>query len=146
MPLDSVPDSLVQKVRNELKPEVKFLIARKTLAIKILDSDPRLAKLKDYATGNFAILLSNKDPTELNRIIVANKKKLGAKPNQVSPIRHKHRERRDINSARTGSNRHEDCRNRRKDREGKGSHIKVKGSGKEGREDKHRNIKGPQDA
>ncbi len=85
MPLDSVPDSLVQKVRNELKPEVKFLIARKTLTMKILDSDPRFAKLKDYATGNFAIILSNKDPTELNKVIVANKMKLGAKPNQVSP-------------------------------------------------------------
>lgn len=85
MPLDSVPDSLVQKVRNSLKPDVKFLIARKTLTTKILDSDPRLAKLKEYATGNFAILLSNKDPTELNKIIVANRKKLGAKPNQVSP-------------------------------------------------------------
>ncbi len=85
MPLDSVPDSLVQKVRNSLKPEVKFVIARKTLAMKILDSDPRLAKLKEYATGNFAILLSNKDPTELNKLIVANKKRLGAKPNQVAP-------------------------------------------------------------
>lgn len=85
MPLDSVPDSLVQKVRNSLKPDVRFVIARKTLAMKILDSDPRLARLKDYAVGNFAILLSNKDPTELNRLIVANKKRLGAKPNQVSP-------------------------------------------------------------
>ena len=75
----------MQKVRNALKPDVKFIVARKTLAIKILDSDPRLAKLKEYATGNFAILLSNKDPTELNRLIVTNRKRLGAKPNQVAP-------------------------------------------------------------
>ncbi len=85
MPLESVPDSLVQKVRNSLKPETKFVILRKTLALRMLESDPRLQKLKDYAKGNFAIILSNKDPTELNKIIVTNRKKLGAKPNQVSP-------------------------------------------------------------
>ncbi len=85
MPLGSVPDSLVQKVRNELKPDVKFVIARKNLALKILESDPKFAKLMPYATGNFAILLSNKDPTDLNKLIIANKKKLGAKPNQISP-------------------------------------------------------------
>ncbi|MDE1767832.1 MAG: 50S ribosomal protein L10 [Candidatus Micrarchaeota archaeon] len=85
MSLDAVPDSLVQKVRNSLKPDVKFIVARKTLAMKILESDPRLEKLKDYTKGNFAILFSNKDPTELNKVIAANRKKLGAKPNQVSP-------------------------------------------------------------
>lgn len=85
MPLNSVPDSLVQRVRNSMKPDVKFVIARKNLAMKILESDPRLEKLKQYAVGNFAIILSNKDPTELNTLIVSNRKKLGAKPNQVSP-------------------------------------------------------------
>jgi large subunit ribosomal protein L10 len=85
MSLESVPDSLVQKARNGLKPEVKFIVARKSLAHRIMDADPRLARLKDYATGNFAILLSNKEPSELNALIVSNKMKLIAKPNQIAP-------------------------------------------------------------
>lgn len=85
MPLETVPDTLVQRVRNGLKPEVKFIMVRKTLAQRVLGSDPRLEKLKAYATGNFAILLSNKDPTELNKHIVTNRMKLIAKPNQIAP-------------------------------------------------------------
>lgn len=85
MSLESVPDTLVQRVRNKMKPEVRFLVMRRTLAMKVLESDPRLAKLAPYTTGNFAILLSNKEPGELNAIIAANKMKLIAKPNQISP-------------------------------------------------------------
>ena len=85
MSLESVPDTLVQKVRNRMKPEVRFLVMRKSLAMRVLESDPRLAKLAPYTTGNFAILLSNKEPGELNSIISTNKMKLIAKPNQISP-------------------------------------------------------------
>ncbi len=85
MSLESVPDTLVQRVRNKMKPEVKFLVMRRSLATRLLESDPRLAKLAPYTTGNFAILLSNKEPSELNAIISANKMRLIAKPNQVSP-------------------------------------------------------------
>lgn len=85
MSLDSVPDTLVQRVRNKLKPEVKFLVMRRSLALRLFKDDPRLAALAGYTDKNFAILLSNKDPTELNKIIVSNKMKLSAKPNQISP-------------------------------------------------------------
>ncbi len=85
MSLESVPDTLVQKVRNKMKPEVRFLVMRRSLAMRVLESDPRLAKLVPYTTGNFAILLSNKEPGELNSIISSNRMKLIAKPNQISP-------------------------------------------------------------
>lgn len=85
MSLDAVPDSLVQKVRNRMKPDVKFIVMRKTLALKVLESDPNASRLSQYTNGNFAILLSNKDPSELNKIISSNKMKLLAKPNQISP-------------------------------------------------------------
>ncbi len=85
LPLNAIPDSLVQKARNSLKPDVRFIMARKNLALRIIEGDPRLAKLKDYATGNFAILLSNLDPVALNKLILANRKRLLAKPGQVAP-------------------------------------------------------------
>ncbi|MHB1829815.1 MAG: 50S ribosomal protein L10 [Candidatus Micrarchaeaceae archaeon] len=85
MSLDSVPDTLVQRVRNKMKPDVKFLVMRRSLALKALESDPRLAKLSEYTDRNFAILLSDKDPSELNKIVSSNKMKLIAKPNQISP-------------------------------------------------------------
>ncbi len=85
MSLDSVPDTLVQRVRNKMKPDVKFLVMRRSLALKALDSDPRLAKLSEYTDRNFAILLSDMDPSELNKIVSSNRMKMIAKPNQISP-------------------------------------------------------------
>lgn len=85
MSLEAVPDTLVQKVRNKMKPEVRFLVMRKNLAVKVLESDPKFAKLMPYAVGNFAILLSNKEPGDLNGIVASNKMKLLAKPNQIAP-------------------------------------------------------------
>ena len=85
MSLEAVPDTLVQKVRNKMKPEVRFLVMRRNLAVKVLESDPRFAKLMPYASGNFAILLSNKEPGDLNGIVASNRMKLLAKPNQIAP-------------------------------------------------------------
>ncbi len=85
MSLEAVPDTLVQKVRNKMKPEVRFLVMRKNLAVKVLESDPKLAKLMPYVIGNFAILLSNKEPGDLNEIVASNRMKLLAKPNQIAP-------------------------------------------------------------
>lgn len=85
LPLESVPDTLVQRARNSLKPDVRFVMLRKTLAYRLFESDPGMSRLKEYATGNFAIILSNKDPSELNRMISSNRMKLIAKPNQTAP-------------------------------------------------------------
>lgn len=85
MPTGSVPDRLVQKVRNQLKPNAKFVIARKSLIMRALEGDETLKGLDALVPSNFAIILTNMDPTELNKIISANRMKLGAKPNQLSP-------------------------------------------------------------
>ncbi len=85
MSLDSVPDTLVQRVRNRLKPETRFLVMRRSLALRVFESDPRIKRLAEYTDKNFAILLSNMGPSELNGIITSNKMKLAAKPNQISP-------------------------------------------------------------
>jgi large subunit ribosomal protein L10 len=85
MPINSVPDRLVQRVKNELKPKARFVVARKSLIMRALDGDPKLKELERYIGSNFAIILTNMEPTELNKIIMANKTKLGAKPNQISP-------------------------------------------------------------
>jgi large subunit ribosomal protein L10 len=83
MPLDSMPDRLLQKVRNELKPDAHVVIARKTLLERALDKE-KLARLGKSMDGNFALVLSNREPFELYKTIHSNKLKLGAKPNQVA--------------------------------------------------------------
>lgn len=85
LPIDAIPDRLVQKLRNELKPKVKFVIARKTLIMRVLESDKRLEKLKQYTDGNFALMLTQMEPSELNSFVKRNTIRLGAKPNQISP-------------------------------------------------------------
>jgi large subunit ribosomal protein L10 len=86
MPIDGIPDRLVQKAKNTLKPHTKFIVARKTLINKILEGDEKLMRLMQHMEGNFALILSNDEPDKLNEIISGNKIKLGAKPNQISPL------------------------------------------------------------
>lgn len=81
----ATPDRLVQKVRNELKPDSKFVVARKTLLVRALGDDPELKKLVEHINGNVALILTNKDPNELNNIVKSNRIRLAAKPHQVSP-------------------------------------------------------------
>ncbi len=85
MPIEAIPDRLVQRIRNSVKPESRFLIARKNLIFKILEGNEHLKKLEPYVTGNVALILSNVDPVELYNKVSANPMKLGAKPNQISP-------------------------------------------------------------
>ncbi len=85
MPIEAIPDRLVQRIRNGMKPESKFLIARKNLVFKILEGSEHLKKLEPYVTGNVALVLSNEDPVDLYNKVSADPMKLGAKPNQISP-------------------------------------------------------------
>lgn len=85
MPLETVPDRLVQRIRNGIKPDGRFIIARKTLMLKILEGSPEYKKLEPYITGNVALVLSNEDPMELYKKVSGKPMKLGAKPNQISP-------------------------------------------------------------
>ncbi len=84
MPIDALPDRLVQKIRNELKPDTLFITGRKSLLLRITDS-AKLKALHPYIDRSVALVFSNKDPMELYGIISSNKLRLLAKPNQVSP-------------------------------------------------------------
>jgi large subunit ribosomal protein L10 len=84
MPIDQIPDRLLQKVRNKLEPESRFIMARKTLVAKAIGEE-HLKNLSKHMDRNFALILSNKEPFELYKIINENKLKLGAKPRQISP-------------------------------------------------------------
>ncbi|MDE1825886.1 MAG: 50S ribosomal protein L10 [Candidatus Micrarchaeota archaeon] len=85
LPLGAIPDRLLQKIRNQIKPDAKLVIARKSLVLKALEGDERLERIKPFVEKNMALILTNKDPFELSRIISSNKLKLAAKPNQLSP-------------------------------------------------------------
>lgn len=85
MPIEAVPDRLVQKVRNGIKPGGKFIVARKTLIFRILEGNEELKKLEPYINGNVALVLTNDDPVEIYKKISSRRLKLSAKPNQISP-------------------------------------------------------------
>ena len=85
LPLSAIPDRLLQKVRNTVKPDTKLIIARKSLMLKALEGDTRLDAIKPYIDKNVALVLTNKNPFELHKVISSNRLKLAAKPNQISP-------------------------------------------------------------
>ena len=83
MPIDALPDRLFQKIRNDLKPDTKIVVARRSLLERMLGENTK--KLLDGRKGNVAILISKKDPLELYESITSNRIKLIAKPGQISP-------------------------------------------------------------
>ena len=85
LPIQEVPDRLTQKAKNMLKPDTKIIVARKSLILRALESNPELKRLTVHINSNFALIMSNKSSEELNEIISSNRIKLSAKPNQVSP-------------------------------------------------------------
>jgi large subunit ribosomal protein L10 len=85
VPLASIPDRLVQKSRNGMRQSVRFIMGRKTLLSRILESNAKTKHLSKELTGTSAILLSNDDPFAIYKSFKANTIKLAAKPNQTSP-------------------------------------------------------------
>ncbi len=85
LPLSRIPDRLVQASRNGLRPEVKFIIGRKTLLIMMLEGNEKTKKLVQHLDGTSAIVLSNDDPFDLFKKFKTNFVKMAAKPNQISP-------------------------------------------------------------
>ena len=84
MPIEKIPDRLLQKIRNEVKTQdTKFVIARKSLLLKVIDQE-HLKELEPFLTGNVGILMSNKSSFELFEMVSSNKIKLLAKPNQIA--------------------------------------------------------------
>ncbi len=84
MSTEKMPDRLLQKIKNEAKAhDTKFVMARKTLLLKILDSE-NLKKLEPFIKGNVAIIMSNNDSFNLYEMVSSNKIRLIAKPNQIA--------------------------------------------------------------
>ncbi|MEM3791135.1 MAG: 50S ribosomal protein L10 [Candidatus Micrarchaeaceae archaeon] len=81
--LERVPDSLLQKMKNELKGDTRIIVGRKKVIARAIENE-KLKETIDSKSGNFAIILSNKDPFELNEFFEENSVRLFAKPNQIS--------------------------------------------------------------
>lgn len=83
--LSGIPDRLLQSTKNRLKDETRFIIGRKSLLTKILESDTHTKKLVKELVATSAIILSNEDPFVLYGKFRANSLRLAAKPGQISP-------------------------------------------------------------
>ncbi len=85
VPLSGIPDRLLQSTKNRMKSEVRFILGRKTLLKRILESNDKTKKIADKLEATSAIILSNDDPFELYGKFKAGTIKLAAKPNQIAP-------------------------------------------------------------
>ncbi|MCL4385676.1 MAG: 50S ribosomal protein L10 [Cyanobacteria bacterium] len=83
--LNNIPDKLIQLSRNKLRGNVKFIIAKKTLLTRILETMDYTKPLIKELNGLSVILLSNDDPFKLAKDFRENEIKLAAKPNQIAP-------------------------------------------------------------
>ncbi len=84
VPLSNIPDRLLQKSKNQMRSDVKFILGRRTLLTKILESKKELKPLIQEMSATSAIILSNGDPFEIYNNFKANTLKLAAKPNQIA--------------------------------------------------------------
>jgi large subunit ribosomal protein L10 len=85
IPLSGIPDRLLQSTRNGMKSEVKFILGRKTLLKRILESTEKTKGLADKLEATSAIILSNDDPFELYKKFKSGTIRLAAKPKQIAP-------------------------------------------------------------
>lgn len=83
--LSGIPDRLLQSTKNKLRANTRFIIGRKRLLAKILESNEHAKRLAKELTATSAIILSNEDPFELYAKFKSNSLRLAAKPGQVSP-------------------------------------------------------------
>lgn len=83
--LGGVPDRLLQKSRNTMKGDVRVVLGRKSMLVKILETNEQGKKLVPLMSGTTAILMSNSDPFDLFRTFKSNTIKLSAKPKQIAP-------------------------------------------------------------
>ncbi len=85
LPVNGIPDRLVQASRNKMRQQVKFIIAKKSLLARILEGEARTKPLAKELTGMSAIIMTNDDPFQVYKGFKANSIKLAAKPKQIAP-------------------------------------------------------------
>ena len=84
LPLSGIPDRLLQSTKNKLKGDVTFVLGRKTLLTRILESSEKTKGLVKDLEATSAIIFSNDDPFELYKKFKAGAIKMAAKPNQIA--------------------------------------------------------------
>ena len=85
VPLNSIPDRLLQSSRNSMRGEVKFITGKKSLLVRVLEGSKNGKELAKTLEGTSAIMLSNSNPFELYKKFAASTIKLAAKPSQIAP-------------------------------------------------------------
>lgn len=85
LPVNGIPDRLVQASRNKMRSKVRFIIAKKSLLTRILEGSPKTKPLAKELKGMSAIILSNEDPFQIYKEFKSNSIRLAAKPNQIAP-------------------------------------------------------------
>ena len=85
VPLNGIPDRLLQSSRNNMRSEVKFITGKKSLLVKVLEGSKNGKVLAKMLDGTSAIILSNSNPFELYKKFTASTIKLAAKPSQLAP-------------------------------------------------------------
>lgn len=83
--LSSIPDRLLQSTKNRMRHDVRFIMGRKSMLVRILESSEKTKNLASELSGTSAIILSNDDPFELYGKFKSNSLRLAAKPGQVAP-------------------------------------------------------------
>ena len=85
IPIERIPDKLLQKSKNSIRSDAKVLFARKRLLLKVLESDEKLKpiaeELKKQHTQH-AVFMTNDTGFSIFKKLKANQLKLAAKPNQ----------------------------------------------------------------
>ncbi|MEM3390677.1 MAG: 50S ribosomal protein L10, partial [Archaeoglobaceae archaeon] len=82
-----VPAWLMQKIKRDLKGKGEMRVVKNTLLSIALDSVGKgYEKLKEFAKGQVAIVVSNENPFKLYKRIESMKIDAPLKPNQISPI------------------------------------------------------------
>lgn len=87
--LDSLPSGMLQKVKNEQRSSFTVLMAKKRLINIALDQAAgkvkSLDKLKEFVTGNTALLFTKDNPFKLQKLLQKAKVPASAKPGQKAP-------------------------------------------------------------
>jgi len=85
VPLNGIPDRLLQSSRNSMRSEAKFITGKKSLLVRVLEGSKNGKELAKMLDGTTAILLSNANPFEIHKKFASGTIKLAAKPMQIAP-------------------------------------------------------------
>lgn len=87
--LESLPSGMLQKVRNQQRDQFVVVMAKKRLILIAIEQAALkvkgLDKLKEFVSGNTALLFTKLNPFGLQKVLNKAKSPTGAKPGQIAP-------------------------------------------------------------